>query len=181
MEGVWPSILENIDQCFINNALIQCKNIIGVQIPVSEKQSSNLSWIQTNITDVAVISTLLVGICLRKYKIYEYFLSFSNTKMVQLFEILSHELQPWRVTWWCHQMETFSALLAICAGNSLVSGEFPEQRPVTWSFDVFFDLRLNKRLCKQSWGWWFEMPWCPLWHHCNELSHLTQHHITFTS
>ena len=45
-------------------------------------------------------------------------------------------------------METFSALLAICAGNSPVSGEFPAQRPVTRSFDVFFDLRLNKRLSK---------------------------------
>ena len=43
-------------------------------------------------------------------------------------------------------MDTFSALLAICAGNSPVSGEFPTQRPVTRSFDVFFDLRLNKRL-----------------------------------
>ena len=39
-------------------------------------------------------------------------------------------------------METFSALLAICAGNSPVPGEFPAQRPVTRSFDVFFDLRL---------------------------------------
>ena len=43
-------------------------------------------------------------------------------------------------------METFSASLAICAGNSPVTGEFPEQRPVTWSFDVFFDLHMNKRL-----------------------------------
>ena len=42
-------------------------------------------------------------------------------------------------------METFFALLAICAGNSPVPGEFPAQRPVTRSFDVFFDLRLNKR------------------------------------
>ena len=50
-------------------------------------------------------------------------------------------------------METFSALLAICAGNSPVPGEFPAQRPVTRSFDVFFDLRPNKRLSKQSWGW----------------------------
>ena len=47
-------------------------------------------------------------------------------------------------------METFSALLAICAGNSLVSGEFPAQRPVTRGFDVFFDLRLNERLGQQS-------------------------------
>ena len=36
-------------------------------------------------------------------------------------------------------METFFALLAICAGNSLVPGGFPSQRPVTRSFDVFFD------------------------------------------
>ena len=42
-------------------------------------------------------------------------------------------------TWWRHQMETFSALLAICAGNSPVTGEFPSQRPVTRSFDVFFE------------------------------------------
>ena len=46
-------------------------------------------------------------------------------------------------------METFSALLAFCAGKSPVSGEFPSQRPVTRSFDVFFDLRPNKRLSKQ--------------------------------
>ena len=47
-------------------------------------------------------------------------------------------------------METFSALLAICAENSPVPGEFPVQRPVTRSFDVFFDLRLNKRLSKNN-------------------------------
>ena len=69
--------------------------------------------------------------------------------------------------WWRHQMETFSALLAICAGNSPVPGEFPAQRPVTRSFDVFFDLRLNKRLNKQSSGWWFETICRPLWRHCN--------------
>ena len=75
--------------------------------------------------------------------------------------------QQYMATWWRHQMETFSALLVICAGNSLVPGEFPAQRPVTRSFDVFFDLRLNKRLSKQSWGWWFETLSCPLWRHCN--------------
>ena len=73
-------------------------------------------------------------------------------------------------SWWRHQMETFSALLAICAGNSSVPGEFPAQRPVTRSFDVFFDLRLNKRLSKQSWGWWFETLSCPLWRHRNVLA-----------
>ena len=65
-------------------------------------------------------------------------------------------------------MEAFSALLAICAGNSPVPGEFPTQRPVTRSFDVYFDLRPSKRLCKQSWGWWFETLLCPLWRHSNE-------------
>ena len=58
--------------------------------------------------------------------------------------------------WWRHPKEAFSALLAICAGNSPVTGDFPAQRPATWSFDVSFDLRLNKRSSKQSWGWWFE-------------------------
>ena len=71
-------------------------------------------------------------------------------------------------SWWCHQMETFSALLALCAGNSPVTGEFPVQRPVTRSFDVFCDLRLNKRLSKQSLGWWFDMPSSPLWRHSND-------------
>ena len=51
---------------------------------------------------------------------------------------------------------------------SPVTGEFPAQRPVTRSFDVFFDLRLNKRLGKQSWGWWFETPSRPLWRHWGE-------------
>ena len=46
-------------------------------------------------------------------------------------------------SWWRHQMETFSALLAICARNSPVPGEFPTQMPVTRSFDVFFDLWIN--------------------------------------
>ena len=54
-------------------------------------------------------------------------------------------------------------------GNSPVPGEFPSQRPVTRSFGVFFDLRLNKRLRKQSWGWWFETPSRSLWRHCNEI------------
>ena len=71
------------------------------------------------------------------------------------------------IPWWSHQMETFSALLAICAGNSPVIDEFPAQRQLTQSFDVFFDLHLNTRLSKQWWGWWFETHSCLLWRHCN--------------
>ena len=70
-------------------------------------------------------------------------------------------------TWWCHQMETLFALLAICAGNSPATGELPSQRPVTRSFDVFFDLRLNKRLSKQSRRRWFETQSRSSWRHCN--------------
>ena len=69
---------------------------------------------------------------------------------------------------WRHQMETFSALLGICAGNSPATGEFPSQRPVTRSFNVFFDLCLSRRLSKQSWGWWSGTPSRTLWRHCNE-------------
>ena len=79
------------------------------------------------------------------------------------------------IPWWRHQMETFSALLAICAGNSPVHGEFPAQRLVTRSFHIFFDLRLNKRLHKQLWGWWFETLSCPLWRQCNVLLLLGRH------
>ena len=56
----------------------------------------------------------------------------------------------WVIAWWRHQMETLSELLAICAGNSPVTGEFPSHRPVPRSFDVFFDLHLYKRLSKHS-------------------------------
>ena len=74
--------------------------------------------------------------------------------------------------------KTFFALLAICAGNSPVPGEFPVQRPVTRTFGVFFDLCLNKRLRKRSWGWWFESLSRPLWRHCNAIA-IDQHYMMF--
>ena len=77
-------------------------------------------------------------------------------------------------SWWHHQMETFSVLLALCEGNPPVNGGFPSQRPVTQSFDVFC-LYLNKRLSKQSRCQLFETSSHSLWHHCNVCfcSHLT--------
>ena len=59
--------------------------------------------------------------------------------------------------------------------TGLLCGEFtghrwiPRKKPVSQSFDVFFDLRLNKRLSKQSRGWWYETPSCSLWRHCYSL------------
>ena len=57
--------------------------------------------------------------------------------------------------------------LALYGGNPSVTGRFPSQRTVARSFDVFFDLCLNKRLSKQSRRRQFETPSHPLWRHCN--------------
>ena len=73
----------------------------------------------------------------------------------------------YRKSRWRHQMETVSALLAFCAGNSSITGEFPRQRPVTRSFAVFFDPRLDQQLSKQWRRWWFETPSRSLWRQCN--------------
>ena len=74
--------------------------------------------------------------------------------------------------WWRHQIEIFSALLELYAGNSPVTDEFPTQRPVTRSFDIFFDLRHNKRFnSKQPRRWWFETPPRSLWRHCDANMH----------
>ena len=92
---------------------------------------------------------------------------------VEILQITARRLKM-NYSCWRHQMETFSALLAISAGNSPVPGEFPAQRPVTRSFDFFY-LRLNQRLSKQSWGWWFETLPCPLWRHCNVIQYLSSY------
>ena len=65
-------------------------------------------------------------------------------------------------SWWRHQMETFSKLLALCAGNSLVTGEFPTQRPVTRSFDVFF-------ICT----------WINHWVNSREAGYMKHHHAHY--
>ena len=65
------------------------------------------------------------------------------------------------------EMETFSVLLALCEGNPPVICGFSSQRPVSWSFGVFYDLRLNKQLNKQSIHRWIETPSHSLWRHCN--------------
>ena len=74
--------------------------------------------------------------------------------------------------WTCFPMMTssngsiFRVTGPLC-GEFTGPGEFPTQRPVTQSFDGFFYLRLNKRLSKQPWGWWFETLSWSLWRHCN--------------
>ena len=86
---------------------------------------------------------------------------YASHEMIRSDETVLH------ISWWRHQMEAFPLLLDLCEGNSPVTGEFLAQRPVMRSFDVILDLRLNERLSKQSWGWWFEMPSHSLWRHCS--------------
>ena len=102
---------------------------------------------------------LLLGLSWSGYAWFHCF-SYKNTTRV----IWWRYLQTWQtfwcceyssLVWWRHQMEIFSALL------------FPSQRPVTRILDVFFDLRPNKRLRKQSWGWLFETRSRPLWRYSN--------------
>ena len=64
-----------------------------------------------------------------------------------------HESIHSKPPWWRHQVETSS----------------PFQRSVTRSFDVFLDLRPDKRFSKQPWGWWFETPSWSLWRQCNDI------------
>ena len=126
--------------------------------------------------EIILISVCLTNIGTARYRLQLTANDAAAGKMV---------MKPRPYSWWRHQIETFSALLALCAGYSPVTGEFPPpppppthphthtQRPVTRSFDVFFDLRLNKRLSKQSWGWWFETPSRSSRHHCNECRGLS--------
>ena len=71
-------------------------------------------------------------------------------------------------SFWCHddviKWKHFPRYWLFVRG---IHRSFPSLRPVTRNFDVFFDRCLNKRLSKQSWGWWFETPSCSLWRHCN--------------
>ena len=83
--------------------------------------------------------------------------------------IHAHIGLDWNFALWRHHMEVFFTLLASCADNSPVTGEFPSQRASNACFDVSFDVSLNiKRLNKQSSCRWFETPGCSFSRHCNE-------------
>ena len=96
--------------------------------------------------------------------ILTYFYRFSdhltqNIKMNTLLQVYHDDVIKWK---------HFPRHWPFCAGNSSVTGDFPAQRPVTQSFDVFFDPRLDERLSKQSWVRWFGTPTRPLWRHRND-------------
>ena len=121
-----------------------------------------MAWCKGHITPSLMHWSYISFVSSQQYG-YVYWGTLHQVVACCLMEPSHYLIQNWR-----HQMETFSALLAICADNSPVTDEFPAQRPMTQSINVYFDLRLNKRLSKQWWDWWFETPPRPLWCHCNE-------------
>ena len=102
--------------------------------------------------------------------LYYYLMNNRATISISSIHQQTQARQGWCISaWWRNQMETVSALMVICAGNSPVPGEYPTQRLVTRSSGVVFDLHPNKRLSKQWWGWGFETPSYPLWCHRNVI------------
>ena len=98
--------------------------------------------------------------------VIEHKLTMDATCLTDLFKIKKYiyREREGSAAWWRHQ--TFSALLALCPGNSPVTGEFPSQRQ--WRGALMFSL-----ICAwiNAWvGWWFAMPSCPLWRHCNGIT-----------
>ena len=70
-------------------------------------------------------------------------------------------------SWWRHLMEHFPRYWPLVRGIHAVTGEFSSQRPVTRSFDAFFDLHLKRRLNEPSTRRWSETPSRSLWRHYN--------------
>ena len=164
----WTGIIATDEKSIGQNPRVPAQNWNGNKSSFPYPWGKILHWIiwlhlQENFT----VKTAILQIYM---KVFMYKSSFSMATNLALQKVsgftvcelqLSHkDLWPNFISkpWWHHQMETFSALLALCAGNSPVTGEFPSQRPVMRSFDVFFDLRVNKQLSRQSRRRWFETP-----------------------
>ena len=93
-----------------------------------------------------------------------------------MFHWLGQDLDEWKCMMTSSNGNIFRVTGPLC-GELTGPGEFPTQRPVTRSFDVFFDLRLNKQLSKQPWGWWFETPSWSLWRQRNGDAHFIACHL----
>ena len=109
------------------------------------------SWLKTSPSAQALLMFLVWGWHISGHQSEQQ----HRTEMLISMTVDLNQRQDWLTSaWWCHQMETFSMLLVLCEENPPVTGEFPSQRLVTQSFDVFFDMCLNKWLSKQSIRWW---------------------------
>ena len=180
--GIWrqrsSSTLAQVMDCSLMaqfHYLKQCWHIIKVGLwhsPGSHLHAFNTNWIRIMRSD---------------FMISNYFHIFQGQWSSLKPESAGINLMTWQPCWWpCsyrHQGQfptydcacmmpssygNISALLALGKGNQPVTGWFSSQRPVTLSFDVFLDLRVNKHLRKQSRLQWFETPSRSLWRLCNE-------------
>ena len=106
-----------------------------------------------------------------------------DTRMFMLYYQISssYVLKIWTVVFNFISLRTCYDIFRV---TGHLCGEFtglrwiPRTKPMMRSVDVFFDLRLNKRLSRQSWGWWFERLSRPLWRQCNETMYVCMHAFT---
>ena len=94
-------------------------------------------------------------------------LSAFNSVVISVDTIFAYAVHP--TTWWRHQMETFPRYWPFVRGIQRWPVNSPHKGQWRGALMFFFDLRLNKRLSKQSQGWWCETPSCSLWRRCNEI------------
>ena len=146
-----------------------CWEMVEVrQMYVCGNGVSNIYCIDWPVSSVAKNKRLIMNCfwhwtCLLKFQ-FNSFSTWAGSENVSGYPIVKEGQSV--VVW---ELSPNSAVISWGFWTYFFIGEFPAQRPVTRSFDVFFDLRLNKPLSKQWWGWWFETLWGPLWRHCNAV------------
>ena len=138
------------------------------------RNNNQHNGMETNITTTVYLGSVHYAVLQMIYNVTTKHFQWNNTK--HLFMLMdSIELDAYHnLSKDLYHMMTSSngnifRVTGHLCGEFTGPGEFPTQRPVTRSFDVFFDLRLNKRLSKPPWGWWFETLAWSLWRHCNEI------------
>ena len=111
---------------------------------------------------------LKIMICLQYWDFKSSYATHFKTPSDLYGESKTESLWPWNVSPICcvvHTYHSFDGVMMTSSNGNIFRVTGP--RPVTRTFDVFFDLRLNKRLSKQPRGWWFETQSWSLWRHCN--------------
>ena len=163
-------------------AKFKTKNLVSLDMKLlieyvwSTLNSNHDSWLLLSVdqtfsrvvvTEVSNIS-MVVNYWINVRDLHLYPLSSSSNFV---FRVMLQQLSSIVCVCVCSSNENIYCVTGPLCGE--FTGEFPAQRPVTRSFYfIFFYLYLNKRLSKQSWGWWFETSSRSLWRHCNECHYL---------
>ena len=155
---------------------------------VFSPQIVSSSWCLTKLTSVSnrdqrlIVPTSIFNAWIDKFNNIKH-----PTKIIVIISLTCHHFYCWNgaharlvlsatdIALWCMMTSSNGNIFRVTGplcGEFTSPGEFPTQRPVTRSFDVFFDPCLNKRLGKHSWGWWLEPPSCPLWRQSKSMCQL---------